>query len=289
MRFERLIARVLTSFPLGIGVVAFLLCVATSALAAGPKQVEIVAHRGASYDAPEIKLASINLAWEQGADAIEIDVFMSADGRIVASHDSTLKRTAGVDAKVVEKTLAELKTLDVGRWKDPRFAGERIPTLEEILKTVPDGRRLFVEIKCGPEIVPEFRRVCLLSGKTPWQTSVISGHLAVVEAVKRAMPDVPAYWCVAVVPRRPDPNEPKALPLVECIRLAKEAGADGLDVNCRSPIDKEYIDTVRQAGLELHTWTVNDAERATELARVGVDSITTDRPGWLRQQLGGGS
>lgn len=95
-----------------------------------------------------------------------------------------------------------------------------------------------------------------------------------------------AFWCVGVVPCRPDPTEPKALPLDKSIRAAKEVGADGLDVNCRSPIDREYLDTVRQAGMELHTWTVNDAERAKELARVGVDSITTDRPGWLRQQLG---
>ncbi len=262
-----------------------LLAMAVGALAEMPKNIEIVAHRGASHDAPENTLAAINLAWQRGADAVEIDVYLSADGQIVTSHDATTKRTAGVDRKVVDQTLEELKALDVGRWKDPRFAGERIPTLEEILKTVPDGRRMFIEVKCGPEIVGELRRVCLQSGKSPWQTTVISFNLDVIRAVKKNMPGVPAYWVMSVTPRQPNPKEPKHVPLEERIRAAKEAYADGLDVNCKSPVDAEYVATVRRAGLELHAWTVDDAGRAKELARVGIDSITTNRPGWLRQQL----
>ena len=267
---------------LGLGV---LLAMVMDASAEGRKQVGIVAHRGASYDAPENTLAAINLAWEQGADAVEIDVYLSADGHVVAVHDATTKRTAGVDRKVVEQTLEELKALDVGRWKDPRFAGERIPTLEEILKTVPDGRRMFIEVKCGPEIVEELRRVCSRSGKSPWQTTVISFNLDVIREVKKRMPGVPAYWVLSVTPREPDPNEPKNVPLGQRIPAAKEARADGLDVNWKSGVDAEYLAVVREAGLELHAWTVNDAEQARKLAAVGIDSITTDRPGWLREQI----
>lgn len=275
----------LCSFARGLAVLGVLLAMSTVSWAGSPKDVDIVAHRGASYDAPENTLASINLAWERGADAVEIDVYLSADGRIVAAHDATTKRTAGVDRKVVEQTLEELKALDVGRWKETRFAGERIPTLEEILKTVPDGRRMFIEVKCGPEVVEELRRVCARSGKSPWQTTVISFNLDVIREVKKSMPGVPAYWVLGVTPAEPDPNEPKNVPLGQRIPAAKEAGADGLDVNWKSGIDAEYLNTVRRAGLELHAWTVNDAEQARKLAAVGIDSITTDRPGWLREQI----
>src|SRR5215218_7394628 len=94
---------------------------ATPAVAADPPAVEIVGHRGASFDAPENTLASVKLAWEQKADAAEFDVFLSKDGKIVVIHDANTKRVAGVDKPVVQQTLEELRTLDVGKWKNPKF------------------------------------------------------------------------------------------------------------------------------------------------------------------------
>ena len=91
----------------------------------------IVAHRGASYDAPENTLSSVRLGWEQGADCVEIDVYLTKDDQIVAMHDKTTKRTAGKDWTVSERTLAELRTLEVGSWKDEKFRGEPVPTLAE--------------------------------------------------------------------------------------------------------------------------------------------------------------
>lgn len=101
----------------------------------------ITAHRGASYDAPENTLAAINLAWEQGADAIEADFYLTRDGQIVAFHDRTAKRTGGVDRAVESMTLAELKQLDVGSWKSAAFAGEPVPTFVEVLANIPAGKR----------------------------------------------------------------------------------------------------------------------------------------------------
>ena len=128
---------------------------------AGEKTVEIVGHRGASYDAPENTLASIRLAWQQQADAVEFDVWQSKDGQIVLLHDKDTKRTAGVEGKVDERTYAELSRLDVGSWKSPEFAGEKIATLSEALKLTPAGKRVFIEVKCGPEVVPELKRVLM--------------------------------------------------------------------------------------------------------------------------------
>ena len=105
-------------------------------LAVGPKRVampEIVAHRGASHDAPENTLASVNLAWKRKAPSVEIDVYLSRDKRVVVYHDKTTKRIGGRDREVKDQTLEELRQLDVGSWKSPKYKGEQVPTLEEVL------------------------------------------------------------------------------------------------------------------------------------------------------------
>src|SRR3954466_7120047 len=117
--------------------------------------MQIIAHRGASHDAPENTLAAARLAWAQHADALEVDVHLTRDGRLAVIHDPDTRRTADVARAVAESTLAELPQLDVGTWKDRRFAAERIPALEDVFAVVPDGKRVFVEIKGGPEVVRE--------------------------------------------------------------------------------------------------------------------------------------
>src|SRR5262245_58707114 len=102
---------------------------------------EIIAHRGSSFSAPENTLAAVRLGWRQGADAAEGDFRLTADGQIVCVHDKTFKRTAGIDHPVAEMTLAEIERLDAGSWKSPEFAGERVPTLDQLLATVPERKR----------------------------------------------------------------------------------------------------------------------------------------------------
>src|SRR5262245_24153707 len=99
--------------------------------------LEIIAHRGASHDAPENTVASFQEAWRQKADSAELDIQLTKDGRIVVLHDSTTKRTTGTDLKVSEQTLAELRKLDAGSWKGEKFKGEKLPTLAEMLATAP--------------------------------------------------------------------------------------------------------------------------------------------------------
>ena len=105
------------------------------------KPVEIIAHRGASYLAPENTMASVMLGWEKGAD-VEIDVYLTKDNKIVAIHDETTERTAGTDVNVAESTSEELRKLDVGSFKSEEYAGEQIPFLADIVKTIPPGRKL---------------------------------------------------------------------------------------------------------------------------------------------------
>ncbi|TWU26080.1 glycerophosphodiester phosphodiesterase family protein [Bythopirellula polymerisocia] len=89
----------------------------------------LVAHRGASADAPENTLSSFQLAWEEGADAIEGDFYLTSDNQIVCIHDDTTERVSGVDLDVASATLEELRKLDVGSWKERKYINERIPTL----------------------------------------------------------------------------------------------------------------------------------------------------------------
>lgn len=253
---------------------------------------QIVGHRGASYDAPENTMAATNLAWKQGADAVETDIYLSKDGRIVVSHDKSGKRTAGRDVLYAEITQAEARTLDAGSWKDPRFAGEKIPLLEEQIASIPPGKRLLVEIKIGPEIVPELVRVLRQAGADQRNITVISFNFDSLVALRKQLPQIPTLWLVG----HPDPNAKKAdgkttppakaPPSVdEMVRRAREAGLTGLDLQHTWPLTKADLKQIKAAGLELHVWTVNDVAIARRWIGFGAASITTDRPGWLREQL----
>jgi glycerophosphoryl diester phosphodiesterase len=230
--------------------------------------VDIIAHRGASHDAPENTLAAFKLGWEQGAEAVELDIWLTRDGRIGVMHDETARRTTGVDRKISELSLAELTALDAGKWFGPRWAGEKVPRFEEVLAVIPPGRKLVIEIKCGPEILPELERVIKASGRKATELIIISFKHESVVGAKKAFSDVPVF-----------------LLFEELIGKAKAARADGINVSFKGPITAEVIRQTHRAGLKFLVWTVNDADIAKRLAADGVDAITTDRPAWLREQI----
>lgn len=244
--------------------------------------VPIIGHRGCALEAPENTLASIELAWRQHADAVEIDVYLTRDGHIVAHHDETTLKTAGLDRRVADQSLAELRALDVGRWKSPRFAGERIPTLREVLATVPDGRRLLVEVKCGTEIVPALSREVAASGISPKQVVVISFDRDVARESRVALPDVEVAWIVEIARDDAGVWTP---PLDEVERDAKSLGVHGVDLGYAPPLTKADVDRFHAAGLKVYIWTANEIVRARELRAAGVAGLTTDRPGSLREEL----
>jgi glycerophosphoryl diester phosphodiesterase len=248
--------------------------------------VEIVAHRGASHDAPENTLAAMKLAWEQKTDAIELDLWLSKDGRIVILHDANTKRFGGNTNHVAQQSWAELQRVDVGAWKDPRFKGERIPTLASILATIPAGKRAVLEIKCGPEILPELGRVIAKSGRKPSELAIIAFDYETLRQSKKEFPQLEHYF-LHDYKKDKQTGELPILPAL--IQRAKAAGFDGLDLHFNWPIDKAFVGEVKGAGLKLIAWTVNDVEVARRLSEAGVDGITTDRPAWLREALAHGA
>lgn len=241
---------------------------------------EIVAHRGASAEAPENTLAAIQLAWQQGADAAEIDVMLTADGQLVAIHDETTSRTSGVDWAVKDRTLAELKTLNVGSWKSPRFAGERIPTLAEVLDIVPLGKRLFIEVKCGVEAIPELVRVLSVAKAAREQTVLISLDFDTIVAVKRVLPDRLALWVTEQFAsgKVDSPLQPAT---GELIQRALAARLDGLDINDLVGRPSGDIAAIRRVGLRTCVWTIDSLDRARWLRGEDMESITTNVPAKL--------
>jgi len=234
--------------------------------------MEIIAHRGASAVAPENTVAAYRAAWEMGADAAETDVYLTRDNQVVAIHDETTKRTTGVDHEVKSTTYDELRSLDAGSWKDPRYAGEPIPLLSAILETLPPGKILYVEVKCGPEILPFLDEVLTKSGKRD-QVTIIGFDLDTMDAAKKRMPDRPVFWLRST---EEDKETNVRLPHdLSWVDLVKARGLDGLDVGYGG-LTPSFVEAARKAGLGLVVWTVNERADAIRMRDLGVDGLTTD-------------
>ena len=238
------------------------------------QNVVIIAHRGASFEAPENTLASVNLAWEQNADAVEIDVYLSKDNRIMVIHDKDTKRTAGEKLVVKESMASDLRKLDVGSFKNPDYQGEKIPFLSEVIETIPEGKKLIVEVKCEIEILPFLKESFRKSGKID-QLVIISFDFDVVTGAKKIMPEVSAYWLHFNLAGEYN---------TKWIKKAREADLDGLNFRYKG-ISEEYIKSVHDTNMEIYAWTVDDPEEAAKLSGLGIDGITTNRPGWMRKEL----
>ena len=243
----------------------------------------IIAHRGASYAAPENTLAAFQLGWEEQADGIEGDFYLSADGRVVCIHDRTTKRTAGEELEVAQATWEQLQRLDVGKWKAPRYAGERVPDLPQVLATVRPGKKIFIEVKCGAEVVPTLVEAIKASELAAEQVTVISFHKEVIAQIKQRLPNITANWLTDFKHQEDGTWLPEPATIVATLRELK---ADGVGVGARrGALTPQLAAAVKEAGFGFHVWTVDAPELAEYLIGLGVDSITTNRPGDLRKEL----
>jgi glycerophosphoryl diester phosphodiesterase len=258
---------------------AFIFSLAVQCLA-----VEIIGHRGASFDAPENTLSSFRLGYEQGADGDELDIHLTKDGQVVVMHDYDTARVGGSTNKIKDSTFAELQEFEIGRWgkwTNSNFH-EKIPLLSDVLKLIPAGKKLFIEIKTGPEIIPALGEILDHAKQKPEQLVIITFNYDSAIAAKKRFPQLKTYWLVGYAKDKATGKFPN---LEETIAKAEAAHVDGLDLNFNWPLNKQTIAQIKRAGLECHVWTVDDAAKAKELADAGVDSVTTNRPGWLRDQV----
>lgn len=236
-----------------------------------------IAHRGASAAAPSNTLASFEKAAGFGADGIEFDVHLSADGVPVVIHDATVDATTDGSGRVAEMTLAQLKQLDAGSWFDPAFAGERIPTLEEALETM-GSRLLFnVELKSASLWGDGLERATVAQVKRHGLDERVlfsSFNPLSLRRIKRIAPHIPVGLLYA-------PNLP--LPLYQVLLKAlvpHEACHPGY-----ATVDAHYIAWARRRGYRVNVWTVDDPDEMRRLIRLGVDGIITNVPDVLRRVL----
>jgi glycerophosphoryl diester phosphodiesterase len=242
----------------------------------------LIAHRGESHLAPENTLAAIELAWSNGCSAVEFDVRLTRDHRLVLCHDADTLRTGGQKLLIGEHDCDRLCALDVGRWKADQWTGQRLPTLEQVLATIPTGGRVFIEIKDGPESIPPL--VKALEKIDPSQCVVISFHADVIAAAKQALPAVEACWLVS---QKRDPQSNQWTPdAPQLIATARSIHADGLDLSAAQAVDAPLVRALHAAGLKVYVWTVDDPAHAQTLLNAGIDGLTTNRPAWLADQLG---
>ena len=240
----------------------------------------IVAHRGSSFDAPENTLPAFELAWKQGADAIEGDFLLTKDNQIVCIHDGSTKRLADRNLAVRGSTLEELRKLDVGSWKHEKFKGTKIPTIAEVFATIPKGRKIFVEVKCGKEIIPHLVKEIGKSKLKTEQVVLICFKQEVVKAFKQALPKNKAYWLSGFKKNEEGVWKPT---LETVLTTLKESKADGLDSHHGIP--GTVAKKIMTEGYEWHAWTVNDLATAKKLKAIGIHSITTDRPALIKSSL----
>lgn len=237
-------------------------------------QNTFIAHRGASYLASENTLASAKLAWELGADAVEVDVYLSADNRVVVIHDKTTKRTSSGQAnfKVAKTNSHVLRGVDVGSYKSEKYAGEKIPYIEEVIETVPEGKMLVIEIKCGAEVLPALKKAVGQSGKKEQIVFISFGWDTILETQK-AFPDNKCYYLKMF-----------SAGLARRMRLAAKNGLAGVNLNHKI-INRKVVRRANELGLEVLAWTVDEPSEAQRLTTLGVTKLTTNRPKWLKEQL----
>ena len=228
----------------------------------------VIAHRGASAVAPESTRAAIRAAVRSGAHMIELDVQMTRDGRLVIFHDDRLNRTTNGRGRLVNATYIQVARLDAGSWFHPRFAGERILLLSEVLRLIPRRVRVNLELKRTRHGRRLVQRVLQTVRRARAQRRVVlsSFDAALLDLVGRCgMPR--ALICY----RRPERSLHRAI----------RAGYDGWHPK-RSLASPARIARAHAAGLWVNVWTVDDLAQARRLRRWGVDGIFTNDPAKFR-------
>lgn len=239
------------------------------------QQPWVIAHRGASDEAPENTLGAFALALEQGSDAFELDVHLSQDGHIVVIHDYAVDRTTNGSGLVSELSLSELQKFDAGSWFGAAFAGERIPTLEEVFDLTPANIVINVEIKGGIGKGIEEKLAALLRKRERLESVVVSSF---------------DYKCLEKLKE----VEPAArIGLLYDLRLFHWRLPKAIDAEVYSlhpqyrKLDAEDIADAKAKGLAVFPWTVNEEKHLRKMIDYGATGIITDYPGRLRQILNG--
>ncbi len=227
------------------------------------QHTNVTAHRGDSINAPENTIAAFESAIIHFADWIELDLKQTKDGVIVVMHDSNLKRTTGINKNIWEVTYDEIQNLDVGAWFSEEFIGEKIPTLDEVIKHVNGRTKLNIELKpTGHEkdFEKEVIRIIKENGIED-QCVVTSIKYNTLKRVKEIAPEIKTIFVSSVAYGN----------------LADLKYADGFSIE-QNFITKKLVNSIKDKEKDLYVWTVNNMKIIEKMIELGVDNIITDNP-----------
>lgn len=236
-----------------------------------------LAHRGFSADYPENTMAAFRAAVDAGCDGLELDVHLSADSEVVVLHDDTLERTTDGFGSVSARTLAELQALDAGSWRSSRFAGERIPHLEEVLALAAEtGILLNIEIKnAGGDNALLVEKVLAMVRERALESQVLlsSFHCGAVVTAAKLNPKIVSALLYSS-------------PFIRGVSLCRKGGMRAVHPTYHLLFYNPLLLRIcRAKGLMVNVWTVNLPEDMRRLIRMGVDGIITNHPDLLAQVL----
>lgn len=250
--------------------------------------LDVIAHRGSSGVAPENTLAAVQKAIEQRANWFEIDIQRTADGELVLMHDRDLRRTTNVEEVFPERqlapvgtfTLVELQKLDAGSWYGPEFAGESVPTLEQLIDLIGQRIGFLLEVK-DPALYPGIEQQIAdeLRGAGGYLNAALAGDRLVVQSFDHASmrrmdevaPEIPVGLLTGV--------------RLTTAELAVAAGyAEQINPSFRA-VDRAYVDEVHSLDMTMSVYTVNTGRDMRAMLDLGVDGIITDYPAVLLDLL----
>jgi glycerophosphoryl diester phosphodiesterase len=229
-----------------------------------------IAHRGASSYAPENTFAAFDLAIEMGARHLELDVHFSSDGHLVVIHDDTVDRTTDGSGPVTSRSLAALTALDAGAWFDPRFKGERIPTLGAVLERY-WGAHLHVELKGHSAGLAQRAVDMIRSSGIATNVTITSFQKAKLEETRAYAPELPTGWLVGEVSDA----------------VVAQARAMGLTQLCprAGAVTPELVSRLHAEGLVVRAWGVATEDLMRQVMTAGADGMTVNFPDKLLAYL----
>lgn len=242
-------------------------------------KVLTIAHRGASAYAPENTIAAFDKSVDMKADFLELDVQMSLDGELVLVHDITVDRTTDGNGLVSSFTLEQLRAFDAGSWFSEEFAGERIPTLGEVLDRYRGKIGILIEIK-APWLYPGIENKVAEELEKRNMHRPINGKIIIqsfdfnsVQRMKQLTPQVPVG---VLVYRTQD---------ITSDMLEKFATYADYVNPSYGLINKKLVDQIHALGMQTHVWTVRTPSLVEPLIQAGVDGIITDYPDYVQKNI----
>jgi glycerophosphoryl diester phosphodiesterase len=227
-----------------------------------------IAHRGASGHYPENTRLAFTKAIEAGADMIELDCQLSLDGHVVVFHDEQLRRTAGARGPLRGRTLAQLKSLDIGRWRGPACKGERILTLEEALEVFAGKADLCLEIKNYPQSLAgiELKVLFILSHYDYLERTIVTSFdYRSLARIRELAPDIAiGLNCGSAACQDP-------------LDAARQLAATSLHVR-KNFATRALLAAAWEEGLDVHVWTVNELRDIEAFVAMGVQGVISDFP-----------